>query len=385
MKVGKEPERYGDDVERRWKELKDCCRRECYKMVSENDLKNHLADIEFFRSLGHRAFKGWVRTIYFTLLPFVPVKNKKEKERGSRICNFSVPAIDRQFCRDAFTALLGLNKSTLVEIVTTPPLTATPNSHGNTGRKPSNTLSENERNSVISFITQIAEREGVPNPRFALDRTSSDGPEDFLNIIHLPPSYTTNSLYIRYSKSSDQATVKRSSFKSLLKTEESLQHIKLSKRTRGMCEVCKSLRLSLQRASSDERAVTLMESLRTHLQYAHDLRIVYKERIELASLKWTENMRSGGYERLSVAAISFDYATQLSLPVSAFETQGEYIASQFGLDVNLFGIVDEGEKKYYNYLYTEGYKHGSEHVISMVHAHLRDYPISGNAELVNNR
>lgn len=48
--------------------------------------------------------------------------------------------------------------------------------------------------------------------------------------------------------------------------------------------------------------------------------------------------------------------------------------------MNLFGIVDEGEKHYYNYVYTEGYKHGSEHVISMVHAHLRDHCASGEAE-----
>lgn len=58
----------------------------------------------------------------------------------------------------------------------------------------------------------------------------------------------------------------------------------------------------------------------------------------------------------------------------------EYMANVFGLDVNLFGITDEGGKQYVNYLYTEGYKHGSNHVNSMVHHFLKTNTVIGNAQ-----
>lgn len=378
MKEVKDPEQFVEDVRERWEKLKlsaSCCRRDCTKIISERELNTHLLDIEYFRSLGHRAFKGWVRSIFFVLRP--NIKKKGREEKGNKVYSFGLPSIKYVLCHSAFCALVGVSRNTLAEMVRTPPHSARPNVHGNFGKTPPNALTSEQKNLVVSFFTGIAEKEGVPNPRFALDKTNDDEDEDYLNIIHLPPSYTINALYIRYRKSTEDP-IGRTSFRVLFKNEPTLAHIKLSKRTRGMCEVCKSLRLSLQRASSDERAASVMEGLRKHLQQAHDLRHIYTERVEEAELQW--KLLTTRTLRVPVAAISFDYATQLSLPISAMETQAEYISSQFGMDVNLFGIVNEGEKHYYNYIYTEGYKHGSNHVISMVHAHLRHHSVTGNAQ-----
>lgn len=328
MKTPKQPEEFGDDVLERWEKLKKtsrCCWRECVKVVSQAQVEDHITDVKFYRNLGHRAFRGWVRTIYLTLLPFVKDKNGSEKKRGNKVVMFSVPAIGLQLCQVAFCALMGVNKNALSDMVKMPPSTATPPSHGNRGRAPPNVHSVEKVEEAIHFFVHIAEREGVPNPRFSLDRTESDGPEDFLNIVHLPPSYTFNSLYHRYARAVSQPMC-RSSLRHIFNNREELQHIKLSKRTQGMCEVCKSLRLSLQRASSNERATSIMNHMRIHLQRALDLRTLYKERIEEAI-----TVERGA--RLPVAAISFDYATQLSLPISAMETRGVYfITVRFGCE-----------------------------------------------------
>ena len=55
------------------------------------------------------------------------------------------------------------------------------------------------------------------------------------------------------------------------------------------------------------------------------------------------------------------------VPHAVQETQGEYMARIFGMDVFCFGICHEGGKKYNAFLYPEGYNSGnSECVISML-------------------
>ena len=240
-----------------------------------------------------------------------------------------------------------------------------PPAHGNTGAVPHNALTAAATETVVEFMLRLAEAEGVPNPRFSLERTAEDGGIDHIeHLIHLPACYTYNSLYVRYSTefADHEDVVKRTSFLEILKCNPRLQNIKLSKRTRGLCERCKDLRFSLQGASSDVRASSVMEVLRDHLQAAHDLRQLYQSRLQRAGKEWTSPR-----QRANFAMISFDYAVQLVLPYSNMQTQNEYMGTRFGLDVNLFGISNEGAREHHNFMYTEGF---GESVISIVHHYL---------------
>jgi hypothetical protein len=244
-----------------------------------------------------------------------------------------------------------------------------PRAHGNTDRPPHNITSPAKLDALSGFLIKLADAEGVPNPRFAFERTSEDGPDILETIVHLPPRFTLGSLYIKYKEHlSDyvELVVGRRTFDHLFKELPQLQHIKLSQRSRGVCELCKDLRLTLSRCQSDARLASVMEGLRIHLQAAYTQRSLYQERTARSVEAWRSPRA-----RLPVGMISFDYASKLKCPSSTMQSQGEYMGEEFGLDVFLFGICNEGEKTYYNYFYPEGFNSGdSDTVISMTHHHL---------------
>ena len=81
---------------------------------------------------------------------------------------------------------------------------------------------------------------------------------------------------------------------------------------------------------------------------------------------------------LRFAAISYDYAHQLTLAMISNQTINEYFAEKNGYDIKLLGIVDEGLHKnglQYNFIYREGAIHGSNTVVSLLH-HLLEYTLS---------
>jgi len=343
-----------------------CCGRKCLRTLPTPEVEAHLVDIFTARSFGYAGWWFWVRSLYYSNLPMVKTKQATAKTRSTRCSVFRLPAIPRELCKAAFLVLLGIGERTFAAHCpqASVPTSATASDHGLSGIPAHNTASDAAVAALVQFVLTLANEHGVPNPRFTLTRTDADGPDNILNLIHLPPFITQNSLYIMYRRTdtipeADKVSA-RSTFQRLLK-DKRLATVKFSQRTRGMCELCKDLRLSLQRANSTERASSVMEVLRQHLQGAHDLRICYKLRLATAVRAWELPRRA------ETAMISFDYATQLTLPISATETQNEYMGTRFGLDVNLFGICNEGAKEYHHFLYTEGFKHGSVEVISMLH------------------
>tara|TARA_R110002050_G_scaffold147014_1_gene272620 strand:+ start:1089 stop:1301 length:213 start_codon:yes stop_codon:yes gene_type:complete len=70
-----------------------------------------------------------------------------------------------------------------------------------------------------------------------------------------------------------------------------------------------------------------MTELYNHLKNAFQLMQQYKDRVEEAKSEWA--LRKNNSSRLNVALISFDYASQIKLPVSAFETQGDWMKNTF--------------------------------------------------------
>jgi hypothetical protein len=352
-----------------------CCAMGCTRDLAPGEVDALLNDVRNARALGFQGWWMWVRTIYFSHLPFVSVKGEKQKKRGKRVRFFGFPSLQRHVCQVAFCALLGVHPITLFRRTRRPPAGAFPFPHGRTGQVPGNALTAAQVSSVIEFMLKVANDEAVPNPRFVF---GGDEATVASVLLQLPTSYTYRSLFHRYReelRGKEQAgeTVARvgwSSFWKLVKTHPDLAHIKLTKRITGMCEVCKGLRFQLQRAP-DSTAGKRMGELYDHLHSATTLRRQYANRVKVAQEAQEAAGTTGCY---TTVLLSFDYASQISLPVNSWETQGDWIKNTFGLSVNLFGITNDGLGRHHHYLYPEGFSHGSAHVISMLNKYFIHNP-----------
>ena len=111
------------------------------------------------------------------------------------------------------------------------------------------------------------------------------------------------------------------------------------------------------RAVVETHVVDIYWVLTEHLTWAGDLRDMY--RAACAKAKRGEDAE--------YAVISFDYSVQLSIPHFTRETANQYYVAHHGLDANQFDIVDESGPAQTNFIYSERYKHGSNHVVSMLH------------------
>ena len=124
------------------------------------------------------------------------------------------------------------------------------------------------------------------------------------------------------------------SFRKILKESDQLAHIRWDNHGTDACAPCKSLRYSLYNSRSDERVLESEQALNVHIRQALDLRQKMEEVIEIAQTEWNLSFPVS----LALACFSFDYASGLKLPDIWEETQADWIAKTFGLDVLLFGI-----------------------------------------------
>ena len=308
------------------------------------------------------------RTIYCVILPEVRRKGGNT-EISRRLSVYRLPAIPQSVCRAVWIALLGTSDKSVKRNCHLP-LCSFPEAHRNTGRAPVHALSQRKINCVCDFILEIAEADGLPNPRFTFSEPGEDGIQtvvDVKNIVHLPPHYTLQNLFSRYeshydnSVYSEEDLVGFTSFRKIYHENQRLRHIKLSTRTRGVCEKCKAWRESLMKTSDPQRTEEILIEFQEHLKAAERQQKLYKERANTAVKSWNR------HGRLQMAVISFDYGVAWKCPRTAQQTQGEYMAERFGLDIFLFGIVNEGAHEYNAYLYPEGFNSGNcEMVISLV-------------------
>ena len=107
------------------------------------------------------------------------------------------------------------------------------------------------------------------------------------------------------------------------------------------------------------------------------------EWMEKAASEWKKQRNLFPF-RLALASICLDFASGLKLPGLWEESQADWIAKTFGLDVHLFGITNEGARQYNAFFYPETYAHvDSEAVISLLHLFFKQNPLVGHArELV---
>ena len=77
----------------------------------------------------------------------------------------------------------------------------------------------------------------------------------------------------------------------------------------------------------------------------------------------------------SFVMLSFDYARQLDIPLFVDEPTAGYRANKKSLDVNLFGVVNEGPTDEFRHPYflREGIKNGSDTVCSMLNHYIQNF------------
>ena len=329
-----------------------CCGKRCFAVFNIPEMQQHCIEIEMYKNRGRGSFQSFVMSCYFC------------SHTTKKCMNWRLPCLSIDLCKKAFCLFLGLHPSTFERWVALAPHRATIlRDHLLSGRE-SNHRKALARNNVVNFVLKLADKEGLPWPQSNVNST----------LLLLPAIYSkrnTHALYLEYVQLSEAdaerakaLSVSLSTFWDILKCKD-LVHVRFSKKMKGLCDTCALFREKLRHISDAELENTLV-SLNDHLTFAGELRDIYRTNVARAVTAW----KAAADVRLSFACISFDYAVMLKLPVFDEETQAGYHAHRLGLDVNLFGIVNEGRGHQHNVIYYEGYKHGSEHVCSMLNFYL---------------
>ena len=246
----------------------ECCYRQCWKLISDEDLDRHLNDVQYFRGLGFKAFWAWIRTNYYNSVPFV--KKRGKTVLAERVAVFRLPAIQQPLCRNTFCMSLGILKDTL-SFHKTPKPSAIERAvaHGNAGRPPPQALTPEEVDEVVNFLLDQSRQFAIPNPRYTFSRTEDDPKlrtDDVVNFFHFPAHLTKQSLYERFRKlcaDDDTRTgriISLSSFRRIIKTNDNLKHIRFDSHGTGACATCKAIRVRM--------IASLLPETRSRFMYA---------------------------------------------------------------------------------------------------------------------
>jgi len=120
------------------------------------------------------------------------------------------------------------------------------------------------------------------------------------------------------------------------------------------------------RMVDDERVTALSDSWSSHLSLAVDSRDEHNSCRNSAAVHWN----STNTAVLVRADLSIDYAKQAFLPVVPSGTIGDFFVEKQGLDINMFGIMNEGSGLQTTMLSTEGALHDTKSVVSQLHLYL---------------
>ena len=113
------------------------------------------------------------------------------------ISSFPLPSIVFSICR-RFCALLGISERTLqAQLSSASNIGARAEDRRNANRQAHNALTQMQRDTVVQLVLRVAYEEGISNPRFSFTEDSDAAP--VRNFVHLPPHYSSMSLYYRYA------------------------------------------------------------------------------------------------------------------------------------------------------------------------------------------
>eukprot|EP00211_Chloroparvula_japonica_P004144 CAMPEP_0119123116 /NCGR_PEP_ID=MMETSP1310-20130426/3160_1 /TAXON_ID=464262 /ORGANISM="Genus nov. species nov., Strain RCC2339" /LENGTH=636 /DNA_ID=CAMNT_0007112865 /DNA_START=56 /DNA_END=1963 /DNA_ORIENTATION=- len=319
-----------------------CCSAQCGSRLELSELNEHAENLAYFKGKGHSQLEAYLRTLV--------LMNRQWKKRTS---SYFIPGITAKLCRKTAYVLYWVDPDTITRWMRVP--RPVPSTHGLTGRE-SNHARKEERTRVVDFVLQLADAEGLPMvsaSRFNLEAEQPGCPPIRL----LPPYLTIRGLHRMYKQKflesgKEEPPPVFESFRKYFQ-DKRLSHVRLSRRTHGLCDYCLELRDSL-RTLPERNVAEKMKEIEKHISDARKMRNQY---------------RAAKADAIDgkIKCVSFDFAVQLKIPFFSHETSNQYHARRLGLDVNVFGIADEGTHRQHNFLWGEGGVHDTNAVISLFH------------------
>ena len=357
-----------------------CCGATCFEHLDTEKVRLQLKDFYQLRAMstpGCNAFKVHVCTLILSA--------RRGKRRSPTTF---LPVLGMGVCRMVLCELLNVHSETLTNWCPGNQKTVYCGPHGLTGRCGvlANCMTPNmvaARDRAIEFILNLAEEVGEPTPfvhrREVGTRRGQANAVPLEGRHMLLPAYCNRlALFRRYvMEQPPENRVARDTFYSLFKEPE-LLHVHFAKREKGLCDYCSIVRDQI-RGLRDQEANNVMETWVQHVEFAVMARQRFRDE-QMAGREYSAHI-GDAVGRKNHATISFDFAKMLKVPTLAEATMGQHFAQQFGLDVHMFGVVDENTGKQLNFLYREGRKHDSNTVISLLHNYLTvQNPAAGRAK-----
>lgn len=388
-----------------------CCNSDCLQTVNVDDAFHAIDNAVFFYSFGKQSWHAHIKVLYLCSLSRNNGSTTEVWPTKLKGQSFIIPSCRNKVCVIGFRYLLGISKSTfhrVIESCKTIPSAIT-EKHKLTGKnaRDSNKMNVNGTDKMIASIHEVLNEYSLEVP------LSKCNISDEVQIKMLPPHFSRERLYTESClKIIEADRLSRSSFYRLICSDE-FKFVKFSKREKGICDKCVSLRETIRGLQtkydpiSTARRICLDRELENHVlrqrmsrhlyrlcrsrvrklpRIEHELEtdhllpnnnMVYSKSVldELEKMKMEGKLEEE--EQFEVhapftnnektAMISWDYARHLSIPHKSRETMGEHFASTLGYNAYLFGIVDESTEKQYNYVYGEEHNSkGSQNVCSMV-------------------
>ena len=183
-------------------------------------------------------------------------------------------------CKKVFCCLLGISEKTLEVQMNKPYAGALAPDHGNANRIAYNATSQGQKDTVVEFLLDVAQREGIPNPRFTFN--DREGARDEVSDrIHLPPHYSKQALLqVFVSLSNTLLPLLLNHWWDILISRRYLRKIPVSHITMScrVCKTCKLLKKAIHAQRNENRLQEKTEELRIHLRDAVGQRALYKKR-----------------------------------------------------------------------------------------------------------
>tara|TARA_R110002050_G_scaffold30013_2_gene76775 strand:+ start:269 stop:2650 length:2382 start_codon:yes stop_codon:yes gene_type:complete len=371
------------------KSKRTCCARGCFKNFRLSDARKVWRSVMEFRTVsprksdGQRLFMSFIRTCYHCSV----VRNLKPGGSGipekTKVYEFLIPMYGQHVCRTFFLEFFCIGVKVWRGVTTSKSFL--PEAHALRARagKDANHYCPEKNENVIKFVQDLARDHGMPWPvrvRLSKPRGDDSEEEDFHQSTEyiMPASFTMREIYRLFCKAHDDLSISWKAFNKLLNSDE-LENIRINKSEAGVCGTCLSLCRSLRKlradSASEEKRQSLLERLRLHLNLSVAARRAYKEDQQKARASSTIDGRK------ELATLSFDFATNMKVPIFQMETQQGYQGKQKGLDFKVFGVVDEGTGNQTNLIYKEGRTVDADDVISLLHFYLTEInPAAGKAK-----
>ena len=372
-------EQFIEKFKNKKRQREKCCGKTCLLKLKEANVRIHASLLSFYSTiqppdLRNRLFRVFVMTCYLQTV------NEKGNCAGYRL-----PAFSLSCCLHTWLQLLDISRATFFrwKSIATSNRDVVPRDHGLVASA-SNQSKPESRALFREFVIDIAKRYGHPLPIMLRrnDKSLVESEQEADSIIILPPRFTKRYIHKEFLSLQQDDSSKFCFATCLDVFQKDLAFIRVSLRSRGLCDVCMVYRDSLRTLPSTQVSAKGKE-WKTHIDAAEMTRAIYRKSL-VAAKSFCNRLES---DRLPLAAVSYDYAKQLSIPKLSAQSMNEWFAEKKGYDVNIFGIVNEGVQpngKQYNYIYGEGTKHGSIQVASMMHHFLsKTCPLVGNAKVLH--